>query len=163
YGASDPEHLPEIERTPDAMRANADLVQATQAFDRATELFKRTLISQQAIDDARAALQSKRAIYNSALQNGKNLPASIEASEASVKLASRQLRDTEIRAPFDGYVERRLVNMGELVKMQMPVMAVVRLTPLKVTAEIPEKMAPWISQGQPVDLHVDAYQARTFT
>ncbi len=52
YGAPDPQHLPDIEKTPDVQRANADLVQATQAFDRATELFKRTLISQQALDDA---------------------------------------------------------------------------------------------------------------
>src|SRR3954452_18801050 len=59
YGANDSEHLPEIERTPDAMRANSDLVQATQAFNRAQELFKRNLISQQALDDAQAALQSK--------------------------------------------------------------------------------------------------------
>jgi RND family efflux transporter MFP subunit len=102
-------------------------------------------------------------MYNSALQNGRNLKASIQASEATMKMAGRQLRDTEIRAPFDGYVEKRLVNMGELVKSQMPVMAVVRLDPLKVIAEIPEKMAPWIGQGQPVELHVDAYQDRTFT
>jgi RND family efflux transporter MFP subunit len=163
YGASDPQNLPEIEKTPDAQRANADLVQATQAFDRADELFKRTLISQQALDDARAALQSKRAIYNAALQNGKNLRASIQASEATMKLAGRQLRDTDIRAPFDGFVEKRLVNLGELVKTQMPVMAVVRLNPLKVIAEIPEKMAPWISAGQAVDLQVDAYQGRKFT
>ena len=61
-----------------------------------------------------------------------------------MKLAGRELRDTEIRAPFDGFVEKRLVNLGELVKAQMPVMAVVRLDPLKVIAEIPEKMAPWI-------------------
>ena len=163
YGASDPQNLPDIEKTPDAQRANADLVQATQAFERASELFKRTLISQQALDDARAALQSKRAIYNAALQNGKNLRASIQASEATMKLAGRQLRDTEIRAPFDGFVERRLVNLGELVKSQTPVMAVVRLDPLKVTAEIPEKMAPWISVGQQVDLQVDAYRERKFS
>ena len=142
YGAPDSEHLPELEDTPDARRANADLVQATQAYDRASELFKRTLISQQALDDAKAALQSKRAIYNSAIQNAKNLRASIQASEATMKLAARQLRDTEIRAPFDGFVQKRFVNMGELVKTQMPVMAIVQLDPLKVTAEIPEKMAP---------------------
>ena len=163
YGATDPENLPDIEKTPDAQRANADLIQATQAYDRASELFKRTLISQQALDDAKAALQSKRAIYNAALQNGKNLRASIQASEATMKLAGRQLRDTEIRAPFDGFVEKRLVNPGELVKSQTPVMAIVRLDPLKVMAEIPEKMAPWISTGQPVDLQVDAYPARKFT
>ncbi len=163
YGAPDSEHLPELEETPDARRANADLVQATQAYDRASELFKRTLISQQALDDAKAALQSKRAIYNSAIQNAKNLRASIQASEATMKLAARQLRDTEIRAPFDGFVQKRMVNMGELVKTQMPVMAIVRLDPLKVTAEIPEKMAPWINAGQAVDLKVDAFQDRTFT
>ena len=163
YGASDTEHLPELEETPDARRANADLVQATQAYDRADELFKRSLVSQQALDDAKAALQSKRAIYNSAIQNAKNLRAGIQASEATMKLAARQLRDTEIRAPFDGYVQKRLVNHGELVKIQMPVMAVVRLDPLKVTAEIPEKMAPWISTGQAVDLKVDAYQDKSFT
>ena len=163
YGAPDPDHLPELEDTPDARRANADLVQATQAYDRASELFKRTLISQQALDDAKAALQSKRAIYNSAIQNAKNLRASIQASEATMKLAARQLRDTEIRAPFDGFVQKRFVNMGELVKTQMPVMAIVQLDPLKVTAEIPEKMAPWITAGQAVDLRVDAYQDRKFT
>ena len=162
YGANDPQHLPDIERTPDAMRANSDLVQATQAFNRAQELFKRNLVSQQALDDAQAALQSKRAIYNSALQTGKNLRASIQASEAAMKLAERQLRDTQIRAPFDGFVEKRMVNLGELVKTQMPVIAIVRLDPLKVTAEIPEKMAPWIRSGETVHLQVDAYPGRTF-
>jgi RND family efflux transporter MFP subunit len=163
YGATDPDHLPEIEDTPDVKRATADLNQATQNFDRADELFKRTLIPQQALDDARSALQARRAQHESARQNAKNLRASIQASQATMKLADRQLRDTDIRAPFDGYVERRLVNLGELVKSQMPVMAVVRLDPLKVVAEIPEKMAPWISDGRPVELRVDAYRDRAFT
>ncbi len=162
-GAADPQHLPEIEKTPDVQKASADLVQAKQAFDRATELFKRTLVPQQTLDDAATALQSKRASYDLAVQNAKNLRAGIEASEAGMKLADRQLRDTQIRAPFDGYVEKRLVNLGELVKTQMPVMAVVRVDPLKVIAEIPEKMAPWIHDGQPVQLQVDAYPDRMFT
>ena len=163
FGAADPQHLPEIEKTPDVQRASADLAQATTAFERADQLFKRTLISQQAFDDAKAALQAKRAGYDSALQNARNLRASIPEAEAAMKLAGRQLRDTEIRAPFDGFIERRLVNLGELVKSQMPVMAIVRLDPLKVTAEIPEKMGPWIADGRPVELHVDAYPGRTFT
>jgi multidrug efflux pump subunit AcrA (membrane-fusion protein) len=162
YGATEPQNLPEIEKTPDVQKARADLVQATQSFERASELFKRTLVSQQALDDAKAALESKQASYNAALQSARNLRASIQGSEATMKLAARQLRDTEIRAPFDGYVERRLVNLGELVKAPMPVMAIVKLDPLKVTAEIPEKMAPWITTGRPVGLHVDAYPNRSF-
>ncbi len=163
YGAADSGHLPAIEQTPDVQRAKAELVQAQQSFDRANELHARQLVPKQALDDADAMLQSKKAGYESALQNAKNLRADIVASEAASKLADRQLRDTYIRAPFDGYIEKRLVNLGELVKAQMPVMAVVRMDPLKVTAEIPEKMAPWISVGQDVQLHVDAYPDRTIT
>ena len=37
-----------------------------------------------------------------------------------------------------------------------------RIDPLKVIAEIPERMAPWIDGGRPVDLLVDAYPGRTF-
>jgi multidrug efflux pump subunit AcrA (membrane-fusion protein) len=162
YGATDVSHLPEIEQTPDVQRATADLNQATQNFERANELFKRTLVPQQALDDARSALQAKKAQHESARQNARNLRASIQASQATMKLADRQLRDTDIRAAFDGYVEKRLVNLGELVKAQMPVMAIVRLDPLKVVAEIPEKMAPWIADGRPVELHVDAYRDRAF-
>jgi membrane fusion protein, multidrug efflux system len=39
----------------------------------------------------------------------------------------------------------------------------VKIDPLKVTAEIPEKMGPWIKVGQPVELHVDAYPDKTIT
>jgi HlyD family secretion protein len=162
YGAADAEHLPDVDQTPDVEKAKADLVQARQFFERASELFKQTLIPQQSFDDARAALQSRQASYEAARQGARSLRASIQASEASMKLAGRQLRDAEIRAPFDGYVERRLVNLGELVRQQTPVMAIVRLDPLKVTAEMPEKMAPWITDGRPVELHVDAYRDRTF-
>jgi multidrug efflux pump subunit AcrA (membrane-fusion protein) len=162
YGAPDPQHLPDIEQTPDVQKANAELAQATRAYDRASELFKRTLVPQQQLDDAKSALEAAKAGYTSALQNARNLRASIQASEAAMKLADRHLRDTAIRAPFDGYVERRLVNLGELVKAQMPVISIVRLDPLKVIAEIPERMAPWITDGRAVELRVDAYRDRTF-
>lgn len=157
YGAADPQHLPPIEKTPDVVKAQAELVQAKQAFDRADELHRRQLVPKQTLDDAQTMMQSKQASYDSSLQNAKNLRADIAAAEASMKLADRQLRDTEIRAPFDGYVQKRLVNLGEYVKVQTPVMAVVRIDPLKVTAEVPEKMAPWIGVGEPVELHVDAF------
>jgi len=158
FGATDTAHLPPLEKTPDVQRAQAELQQAKQAFERAQELHRRDLVSKQTIDDAETTLQAKQAGYDLALQNGRNLRADIDASEAAMKLADRQLRDTSIRAPFDGYIQKRLVSLGEYVKVQTPAMAVVKIDPLKVTAEIPEKMAPWIKVGQPVELHVDAYR-----
>jgi len=163
YGAAEPGKLPPIEQTPDVKRAAAELNQARQSFDRASELNKRQLVPRQALDDADAALRAKQASYDMAIQGAKNMSADVDAANAAAKLADRELRDASIRAPFEGYIQRRLVSLGELVKAQMPVMSVVRVDPLKVTAEIPEGLAPWVQGGQLVDLQVDAYPDRIFT
>ena len=162
YGATDPEHLPRIEDTPDVRRAAAELAQAKQALERAKELQKRQLIPQQTLDDADTTLRLKTAAYDLSLQEAKNLQADIDASEAAMKLAERHLEDASIRAPFAGYVQQRMVSLGELVKAQMPVMTVVRVDPLKLRAEIPERMAPWIKVGQALTLRVDAFPEKSF-
>jgi len=162
YGASDQKNLPRVEDTPDVRRAAAELAQAKQMLSRAQELHKRQLIPQQALDDADTALRLKTAAYDTALQEAKNLRADIDASSAALKLADRQVRDAFIRAPFDGYIQQRMVSLGELVKAQMPVMTVVRVNPLKLRSEIPERMAPWIKVGQPLSLSVDAFPDRRF-
>jgi multidrug efflux pump subunit AcrA (membrane-fusion protein) len=161
YGANEPGRLPTIEQTPDVQRAAAELALAKQSHQRADELHKRQLVPKQTLDDAEATLHAKQAGYDSALQTARNLRADIDATDAAAKLADRQLRDTYIRAPFDGYIQKRLVSLGELVKNQTPVMNVVRVDPLKVIGEIPERLAPWIKVGQTVELHVDAFPDKT--
>ncbi len=151
FGAPDPQHLPEIEKTPDAQRANADLLQAQQSYDRATELFKRTLISQEAFDAARTTLQAKKAGYESALQNARNLRASIQGSEATMKLAGRQLRDTEIRAPFTGMVVERAVSAGEYVRPDSRVATIVDTDSLRVEITVPEADIPNVRQGMEIN------------
>jgi len=162
YGATDTNHLPPIEQTPDVEKAAAELAQAKQGFTRAQELDKRGLAPRQQFDDADALFRAKQASYDSALQNAKNLRAFIDQTEATMKFADRQLRDSYIRAPFDGYISKRLVTVGQLVKAQTPVMVVVRVDPLRLTGEIPEHFAPWIRTGQTVHLSVDAFPEKTF-
>jgi multidrug efflux pump subunit AcrA (membrane-fusion protein) len=162
YGASDAGHLPPVEETPDVRKAAAELAQARQAYERADALHKRQLISVQSLDDAQTELRSRQASYDAALQGARNLRAEIDVSEAAVKLADRELRDADIRAPFDGYVQKRMVSIGELVKAETAVMTIVRSNPLRVITEIPERMAPWVKVGQAIELRVDAYPDRTF-
>jgi multidrug efflux pump subunit AcrA (membrane-fusion protein) len=163
YGAAREGELPPIENTPDVQKASAELAQAKQAADRASELNRRQLIPKQALEDAETTLRAKQATYDSAVQNGKNLSADIQAASAMLKLAERQLRDATITAPFDGFVEKRLVSIGEFVKTQAPVVNVVRIDPLKLVGEIPEAMAPWVQIGQEVQLRVDAYPDRAIS
>jgi multidrug efflux pump subunit AcrA (membrane-fusion protein) len=163
YGATDAGHLPDGTKTPEVQKAAAELGQARQAFARATELHSRQLIPRQTLDDADATLQAKQAAYDATLQNLKNLAADIDVSSADLKLADRQLRDASVRAPFDGYIQKRLVSLGEFVKNQTPVMTVVRMDTLKAIGEIPEKMAPWVRVGQSVDVTVDAFPDTSIT
>jgi RND family efflux transporter MFP subunit len=157
YGVADlSQALPAIERTPDVQRAAAELELAEQAFRRATELHRQKLLPQQQMDDADAALKAKKAAYESALQGSRNLRADIDSERANLKLAEASLRDATIRAPFDAYVQKRLVSQGEFVKTQTAVMSLVKVDPLKLTAEVPEKMAPWVKVGQSLTLAVAA-------
>ena len=162
YGAPDPDHRSAIEDTADVRKASAELVQAKQVLDRATAGIKAQVITQQMYDDALATERSKQASYDAAMQNAKSMSADIDVAQAALKLAERQLQDAYVRAPFAGFVQARMVSLGELVKANMPVMAIVRVNPLKVLAEIPERMAPWVKVGQPLTLRVDAFPNRTF-
>jgi multidrug efflux pump subunit AcrA (membrane-fusion protein) len=159
YGVDDslPDALRPLERTPDVQKAAADLAQAEQAVVRARELSKRGLLPNQQLDDAEARYQSAKAGYDSAMQNARNLRADIDAGEANVRLAGRELRDSQVRAPFDGYVQKRLVTPGMFVRLQSPVMMLVKVDPLKLTGEVPERLAPWVRVGQQVEVRVDAY------
>lgn len=162
YGAAASGELPAEKDTADVRRAEAELAQARQVRQRARDLYQSKLIAQQAMDDAEAVFQTKQASYDLALQNARNLRADIDVADATAKLAARQLRDAFIRAPFDAYVQKRMVTAGQLVAAQTPVMSLVRVGPLKITAEIPERMAPWVKVGQVVTFQADAFPGRTF-
>jgi RND family efflux transporter MFP subunit len=157
-GANDP--LPPPERTPDVMRAASQLAQSDMALQRATRLSAARLISQEQLEAAQAKCASDQAGYDVAVQGAKNLRADIDASRAALHLAERELADASIKAPFDGYVERRLVSLGQYVPAQTPVVGLVRVDRLKLMAEVPEHLAPWIKVGSPVSIGVDAYPDR---
>src|SRR6185503_16548960 len=99
---------------------------------------------------------------NAQLADAQQLRADIDSQTSSLHLAQRNLRDAVIRAPFDGYVAERLVSQGQYLQPLTPVMRIVRLHPLKITAEIPEKFAPWIESGREIAVRVDAFPQQSF-
>jgi RND family efflux transporter MFP subunit len=161
FGATQPgEKLPPIEQTPDVKRAATELAQSELAWKRAGQLSESRLISLEQLETAQAKYATDKAAYDSALQNAKDLRADIDASQAAMQLAERELADASIKAPFDGYIQKRLVSPGQFVQVQTPVISLVKIDPLKLIAEVPEHMAPWVKVGAKVSLSVDAYPDR---
>ena len=153
---SDPKKLASVQR------AEADLFDAERKYGRAQEMFKDKLISQQQLDEAASRYQSTQATYNVALQEVDRLKALLVSSEASEKLAEKKLADATIRAPFPGAIKTRNVHPGEYLRVQSPVMVLVRTDRLRARLAVPERWAGWVKDGAPTDLHVEAFPGETF-
>lgn len=162
YGASGDGDLPPLERVPAVVSTGAQLAEAQQQLERARNLASRSLLPRSDLDTAQTRFDTAKAAHDAALASARQLRADIESQSSSLRLAQRNLRDAVIRAPFDGYVAERLVSLGQYVQTQAPVMRIVRLQPLKITAEVPEKFAPWIQTGRAIAVRVDAYPTQVF-
>lgn len=163
YGASGDGALPPLDKVPAVVSTAAQMADAGQQLDRAKNLSSRNLLSRSDLETAQTRFDTAKAAHDQALASARQLRADIEAQSSSLRLAQRELRDAVIRAPFDGYVAERLVSQGQYLQPQAPVMRLVRLQPLKIIAEVPEKFAPWIRTGREMDVRVDAFPGESFT
>ena len=59
-------------------------------------------------------------------------------------------------------VKERKVSLGEYLKVQSPIMVIVRTDPLRARLEVPEKWASAIRTGAVADVHVDAFPNEVF-
>ncbi len=143
-------------------KADADRFDAQRKYERAQALFKDSLISQQQFDEAASRFQSTQASYDLALQEVERLKALLISGEASEHLAEKKLADATIRAPYSGSVQSRAVHPGEYLKVQSPVMVLVRTDRLRARLAVPERWAGWIKDGALVDLHVEAFPSDLF-
>jgi len=152
----DPHLLPSVQK------AEADRFDAQRKYDRAQALFKDNLISQQQFDEASSRFQSTQASYDLALQEVERLKALLVSGEASEHLAEKKLTDATIRAPYPGSVKSRAVHPGEYLRVQSPVMVLVRTDSLRARLAVPERWAGWVKDGALVDLHVEAFPSDLF-
>jgi multidrug efflux pump subunit AcrA (membrane-fusion protein) len=162
YGANGDGNLPPLERVPEVASAAAQLADARQQLERADTLAARNLLPQSQLDSARTRLETATAAHESALASARQLRAEITARQSALAFAERELRDAVIRAPFEGFVAERLVSTGQFVRLQAPIMRIVRLHPLRLTAEVPERFAPWIETGRAMTVRADAYPDQVF-
>jgi membrane fusion protein (multidrug efflux system) len=79
-------------------------------------------------------------------------------------LSSRaKLHKTIIRAPFDGYVGLRHINIGDYATVGQAMVDVVQLDPLRVEFSVPETLLPKLAAGQSIEMASDAYPGETFS
>jgi membrane fusion protein (multidrug efflux system) len=88
--------------------------------------------------------------------------ARVRETQADLAMAELMLSYTEVRAPVDGIVSRRGVEVGQVVQAGQPLLAIVPLHAVWVVANFKETQLARVRQGQPATITVDGLPGRTF-
>jgi membrane fusion protein, multidrug efflux system len=121
------------------LRANERL--AGHDFERQTELFKRRVTSEAALDKAKATLES---------------------SKAAVKKAQTDIDLMSLTAPADGLILKRDGEIGQLIPSSQTIFWMSCCAPLRISVEVNEEDIVQVKAGQEVLIRADAFADQIF-
>lgn len=136
--------------------------EARKNLDRAKSLQDQGISSEAEFERANAEYQVNLNRFEATLQDVRERQALLAQRRAEFDIARQQLNDTSVRAPFDGVIQQRLSNVGEFVTAGSPVLRLVRIDPLRLRLEIPERRAAGIHAGQLVRVSLEG-DARSYS
>lgn len=131
--------------------AEAQLVNARAQFERSSRLIQTRTVSREVYDRDEAAYRIAQEEYNAAVQMlEKGVIArveDIEAQEAAVRglegrvvEANIQLDDATLRAPYDGVIAQRFVEVNQNIRAAEPVVKFQDVDEIEVTVDVPESI-----------------------
>ncbi len=154
--------------------ARATLVNARVSWRRQRRLVDSGFLPRQDLDNATAALRGAQAAQERAAQalslalqgprrqDVAAAAALVEADRAALALAQRQLADATLRAPSDGVVENRILEVGDMASPQVPVLTLALRDPLWVRAYVGEPDLGKVAPGMHAEVFSDSFPGRPF-
>ena len=158
--------------------ADSQLAQARLDFQRAKALRASRVVSQDYYDRADTALKQAEAnrvlteqeVERSKAALGGDLDedhsryarAIVRQAEAELKGAQLDLSYTRITAPVSGIVTRKTVQLGHRIQPGQPLMSLVPVDSLYITANYKETQLTDVRVGQKADIEADIYPGYTY-
>jgi membrane fusion protein (multidrug efflux system) len=133
------------------------------------ELQARRLAVEQArqrVIEARAALaRSESGLHQVTIKDAEasRAEARLRETHADLGFAELQLQHTEVRAPLDGIVSKRSIEVGQIVQMGQPLLAIVPLHDVWVVANFKETQLARVRPGQRAQVVIDGFPGKTFS
>ena len=119
--------------------------------------------SREQVKQAEVALEAQKAVARQAMAAATTQSSTVKQKEAVLDTAKLTFGYTTIYAPVDGYVTKKSVEVGNQVQAGQPLMAVVPLSGIYVTANYKETQLEKVRPGQKVEIEVDTYPGKTFS
>lgn len=166
--------LSEAETRIAAAKANQELQRANLKLaeiekNRAENLYQKEVYSRDQYDRAMTAYEVAVAQMKAAEEQLRSAESqkltqasTIKQKEASAAMAELNYQYTKIYAPIDGYVTKKSVQIGNQIQASQPLMAVVGLSDIWITANFKETQMQYIRPGQTVEFTVDSYPGKAF-
>jgi HlyD family secretion protein len=158
----------------DLEAAKADLENAELTYKRVTQLTTQGVDTQQRKDDARAALDVAKA-REAAVRETYDLmvlgprkediaaaKATLQAHEADLALARRELADAQLYAPTNGVIRNRILEPGDMASPQKPVFTLALDDPVWVRAYVPETKLGKIRTGMKAEVTTDSFPEKQY-
>ncbi len=120
--------------------AQARLIAAKKARDQQQSLFNQQYISQTALDTAQSG-------FDAAAGDAR-------AAQAQVAIAKQTLGDAVVRSPLNGVVAKRLVQTGEKVSFDSPLLQIVDLSSLELQSWVLPDALSQLQPGRVVKVQV---------
>lgn len=148
---------------------------AVKEFEKAKETFDklREGVRKETIQTARARLAEGKAVLRQANNNLRKIKmaekeveaamSQVKVAQSSLKVAETQLRYTQLRAPFDGVISSRNVELGEVVLPGREVLSLSDLSSVDLKIFVGETEIGRVKPGQLVDIKVDTFPDKIYS
>jgi HlyD family secretion protein len=147
--------------------AQANLKLGNLTFARSDDLVKKGFDTYQNHDNQEANVSTQQANVENAKAGVKVAEANIEAQQATVNRLKTLAEFESVRAPFDGVVTVRNVDVGDLVNADTgggtPMFTMVRDDILRVSVHVPQSLATAMREGVDAKVQVFELPGRIFT
>lgn len=143
------------DQTATVRQARAVLDETRFNRERAAKLLTQGVIAKAEFDSVDSVYKVAQGRYQDAVEEIRNRQALLAQRRSEVALARQQLADTSIYAPLDGIVQEKRTSPGEYLAAGTPVVNIVRMDPLRLKAEVPERDAHNVRSGQNVRVTVE--------
>lgn len=161
-------NLKQAER--DSLRAENLYKSETISMDRYEKTRTAQTVAQAQVKAAREqvvkaekALETQRSVVRQVESLKAAQGSAVREKEAKFDAAQLNYGYTKISAPSDGYISKKSVELGNQIKAEQPLMAVVSLDDIHIAANYKETQLEKIRPGQRVKIKVDTYPGKTFS
>jgi RND family efflux transporter MFP subunit len=118
--------------------------------DRLAALHEQGITPRAQVDTAEASYKVALSRLEDAREEIHNRRAVLVQRRSELEIARQQLSDVSVHAPFDGAIQEKRASVGEYLAAGAPLATIVRMDPLRLRAEVPEREVPNIRVGQTV-------------